>query len=109
MYGGWFSRAGPRLGKCSTQGVNHQPLMRTARVFARLLKLKKTGHYKCKRDHLRFDFEGEIYRIFWPRPERTSSTPSNAVRLCSSRMGLISTTSREVMASESAIISMARW
>ena len=49
------------------------------------------------------------YRIFWPRAERTSSTPSRAVRLCSSRMGLISTTSRVTMDSLSAIISMAKW
>jgi hypothetical protein len=47
-------------------------------------------------------------RIFLPRPERTSSTPSNAVRLCSSMMGLISTISMETIASLSAIISMAR-
>src|SRR5712692_10285439 len=52
---------------------------------------------------------GLVYRIFWPRPERTSSTPRSAVRLCSSRMGLISTTSRETMDSVSAIISIARW
>src|ERR1700676_154297 len=49
-----------------------------------------------------------LYRIFLPRPERTSSTPSNAVRLCSSMMGLISTISMETMASLSAIISIAR-
>ncbi len=48
------------------------------------------------------------YRIFLPRPERTSSTPSSAVRLCSSMTGLISTISMETMASLSAIISMAR-
>ena len=50
----------------------------------------------------------EGYRIFWPRAERTSSTPSSAVLLCSSRMGLISTTSMETMDSLSAIISIAR-
>jgi hypothetical protein len=49
-----------------------------------------------------------LHRIFLPRPERTSSTPSSAVVLCSSITGLISTTSREAMASVSAIISIAR-
>src|SRR5438874_11805883 len=48
------------------------------------------------------------YSIFCPRAERTNSTPSNAVRLCSSRIGLISTTSIEAIDSVSAIISMAR-
>jgi len=48
------------------------------------------------------------YRIFCPSPDSTSSTPRSAVRLCSSKIGLISTTSSETMASESAIISIAR-
>ena len=47
-------------------------------------------------------------RIFLPRPERTSSTPSSAVVLCRSITGLISTSSKETIAWLSAIISIAR-
>jgi hypothetical protein len=49
------------------------------------------------------------YRIFLPSAERASSTPSVAVRLCSSITGLISTISMETIASLSAIIYRARW
>jgi len=66
-----------------------------------------------KREYL--DPQGSLKRvdyfthyIFLPNPESTSSTPNNAVRLCSSMTGLISTISRETIASLSAIISIAR-
>ncbi len=87
-----------KAGRSNQKGSGHPPAAKTARELVRREKGLQLG--KPKRHN---------QRIFLPRAERTSSTPRRAVRLCSSMMGLISTTSRESMASESAIISMARW
>ena len=48
------------------------------------------------------------HRIFLPKAESASSTPSSAVRLASSMTGFTSVNSNESMRPESAIISMAR-
>src|ERR1700737_4244943 len=55
-----------------------------------------------------FPIQNNLYKIFWPRPDSTNSTPNRAVRLCSSMTGLISTISIETIDSLSAIISIAK-
>ena len=86
------------------RGQRHFVLARTpAEQHAHPQSLVSGNHRYCLAFSLRAD-----HRIFFPRPESTSSTPSVAVVLCKSITGLISTSSKETIDLLSAIISSAR-
>ena len=105
----WFRIEGTCGGSFSMESSVCRTLARLLCVFSRAGQEPRLSKVKEISGQGTIAAADMSYRIFWPKPERTSSTPRSAVRLCSSRMGLISTTSSETIASESAIISIARW